>query len=172
MKKLTAELITFSSQAIGNLIARDIVGALGGTYTTHPKLIGEKNGCRLYRVTYSLRLPRFARGDVILRDNTWCKILRQTKNTLFVLDLSTGLTRSFREDDTDLMLGNIRTAEPGTVIYRDAGILGVLDIRDNTVHEIPDRAWLCLNPGDKIAFLRSKDTLIPVGKDTENQEEA
>lgn len=156
--------ITFSTQAIGNLIARDITGALGGSYTTHPKLIGEKNGTRLYRVTYSLRLPRFARGDVIFRDKTWCKILRQTKDTLFVQDLTTGLTRSFREDDEDPLLGNVNNAETAEVIYKDAGILGILDPADGSVHEIPDRQWMNAAPGDSVLFLRGKETLTAVAK--------
>lgn len=163
--------ITFSTQAIGNLIARDIQGALGGTCTTHPKLIGEKNGCRLYRVTYSLRLPRFARGDVVFRNNTWCKILRQTKETLFVQDLTTGQTRSFRENDDDPLLGNVSNAEHGDVIYKDAGILGIMDLAENKVHEVPDRAWLNVNPGDAIEFLRGKDTIIPVGRYEEEPEQ-
>ncbi len=157
--------ITFSSQVIGNLISRDIMGALGGTCTTHPKLIGEKNGCRIYRITYSLRLPRFARGDVIWRNNAWCKILRQTKDTLFVFDLTTGLTRSFRENDDDPLLDNVINAERGDIIYKDAGILGIMDLKENKVHEVPDRAWLNAQTGDVVEFLRGKDGLVPVGRD-------
>lgn len=157
--------ITFSTQAIGNLIARDITGALGGSYTTHPKLIGEKNGIKLYRVTYSLRLPRFSRGDVVFRDKSWCRILRQTKETLFVQDLTTGLTRSFKENDEDPLLGNTAGAETADVIYKDAGILGIMDPADGTVHEIPDCEWMNAFPGDKVRFLRGKDIIVAVAKE-------
>ena len=164
--------ITFSTQAIGNLIARDITGALGGSFTTHPKLIGEKNGTRLYRVTYSLRLPRFARGDVVYKGKTWCKILRQTKETLFVQDLATGLTRSFKVDDEDPLLGNVRDAESADVIYKDAGVLGIIDPKDSTVHELPDREWMNIYPGEKILFLRGKDDLIvAVSKEVQEEEQ-
>jgi len=156
--------ITFGSQAIGNVIAHDIVGALGGSYTTHPKLVGEKAGVRLYRVTYSLRLPRFSRGDVVYRDRTYCQILRQTKDTLFVRDLSSGLTRSFRENDEDPLIGNAREAESTTVIYRDAGIIGLLDPKTNEVLEAPDREWIEAEAGETLLFLRDKDTIIPLGK--------
>jgi len=156
--------ITFGSQAIGNIIAHDIVGALGGTYTTHPKLVGEKAGVRLYRVTYSLRLPRFSRGDVIFRDRAYCQILRQTKDTLFVRDLSSGLTRSFRENDEDPLIGNVRDAESATIIYRDAGIIGFLDPETNDVLEAPDRGWIEAEAGENLLFLRDKDTIVPVGK--------
>ncbi|MDO5844807.1 MAG: 60S ribosomal export protein NMD3, partial [Methanocorpusculum sp.] len=119
--------ITFSSQAIGAAISHDIIGALGGTVTTHPKLVGEKAGVRIYRVTYSMRLPRFSRGDIIKHDGEYFQILRQTKETLFVKDLKSGLSRSFRENVDDPLLGNIRTAESATVIYKDSGLVGILE---------------------------------------------
>ena len=156
--------ITFSSQAIGNAIAHDITGALGGSYTTHPKLVGEKAGIRLYRVTYSLRLPRFSKGDIIFRDRTYCQILRQTKDTIFVRDLKTGLNRSFREDDEDPLIGNFREAEATTIIYRDAGLIGLLDPITNEVLEAPDREWIKANAGDTLLFVRDKETIIPLGK--------
>ncbi|MCQ2377022.1 MAG: hypothetical protein MJ006_03350, partial [Methanocorpusculum sp.] len=102
--------------------------------------------------------------DVIFRDKTWCKILRQTKDTLFVQDLTTGLTRSFREDDEDPLLGNVNNAETAEVIYKDAGILGILDPADGSVHEIPDRQWMNANPGDAVLFLRGKETITAVAK--------
>ena len=123
-------------------------------------------------MTYSLRLPRFARGDVVYKGKTWCKILRQTKETLFVQDLATGLTRSFKEDDEDPLLGNVRDAESADVIYKDAGVLGIIDPKDSTVHELPDREWMNVYPGEKILFLRGKDDLIvAVAKETPGEEQ-
>jgi len=49
--------ITVGSQHIGALISQGIIAQLGGRYTTHPKLVGEKNGRQLFRITYSVRLP-------------------------------------------------------------------------------------------------------------------
>ena len=162
--------ITYSSQAIGTAIAHDIVGALGGSYTTHPKLIGEKNGIRLYRVTYSLRLPHFSRGDVIFREKGYFQILRQNKDTVFVKDLKTGLNRSFRENDDDPLIGNVRSPEAGTIIYRDAGLIGILDPKTNEVLEAPDRNWIEAYEGQNLLFLRHKDTIIPLGVETPEDE--
>ncbi|HJJ46801.1 MAG TPA: 60S ribosomal export protein NMD3 [Methanocorpusculum sp.] len=156
--------ITFSSQAIGNAIAHDIAGALGGGYTTHPKLVGERRGIRLYRVTYSLRLPRFSKGDIIIHDETYCQILRQMKETIFVRDLKTGINRSFREDDEDPLIGNFCEAEATTVVYHDAGVIGILDPKTNKVLEAPDHEWIEANAGDTLFFIRDKETVIPLGK--------
>jgi nonsense-mediated mRNA decay protein 3 len=157
--------IVFSSQSIGSAIAHDIVGALGGSFTTHPKLVGEKAGVRLYRVTYSVRLPRFSRGDVILHEKGYFRILRQMKDTLFVQDLQTGLTRSFREDEGDPLIGNIRDAVRAPVIYEDAGILAVLDQAAGTMLEVPAYAWLSAEAGDSVLFLRDHETPVITGRD-------
>lgn len=161
--------IVFSSQTIGNAISTDICGALGGSYTTHPKLVGEKAGIKLYRVTYSVRLPRFARGDVIIHEKGYYRIVRQMKDTLFVQDLKTGQRRTFREDDSDPLLGNIREAETGSVIYKDAGILGVLDPKTQEVAEVLDHLWLEAEPGEMLLFVRDKEVIVPVGKLEEDE---
>ncbi len=162
--------IIFSSQAIGSAISHDICGALGGSFTTHPKLVGEKAGVKLYRVTYSIRLPRFSRGDIIKHGRDYFQILHQTKDMLFVRDLKTGQSRNFREEENDPLLGNIRSAETAVVIYRDAGILGVLDPVTQMTAEMPDLAWIGADTGDSVLFVRDRDQLIPAGKTDEGPE--
>ena len=68
--------ITIGSQHIGLLISQGIIAQLGGRYTTHPKLVGEKNGRQLFRITYSVRLPRFQKNDVIKIRNRYYEVLR------------------------------------------------------------------------------------------------
>ncbi|MEA5036982.1 MAG: 60S ribosomal export protein NMD3 [Methanocorpusculum sp.] len=162
--------IVFSSQTIGASISHDICGALGGSFTTHPKLVGQKGGINIYRVTYSLRLPRFARGDIIRHGKEYFQILRQSKDMLFVLDLATGQSRAFREDETDPLLGNIHETETGVVIYKDAGLLGFLDPKTGMTEEIAERSWLDTREGDTILFVRDGETLVLVGRD-EDQED-
>ena len=162
--------IVFSSQTIGASISHDICGALGGSFTTHPKLVGQKAGINIYRVTYSLRLPRFARGDIIRHGREYFQILRQSKDMLFVLDLATGQSRAFREDESDPLLGNIHETETGVVIYKDAGVLGFLDPKTGTTEEIAERSWLDTREGDTILFVRDGETLVLAGRD-EDQED-
>lgn len=163
--------IIFSSQTIGSAISHDICGALGGSFTTHPKLVGEKAGIKLYRVTYSIRLPKFARGDIIQHDHGYFRILHQTKDMLFVQDLTTGQSRNFREDDSDPFIANIHAAEPAAIIYQDAGVLGILDPATQEVREVPDYAWIHAGTGDTILIVRDHDTLIPTGKTDESPQD-
>jgi len=162
--------IIFGSQSIGASIAHDICGALGGSFTTHPKLVGQKGGINIYRVTYSLRLPRFSRGDIIKHGKGYFEITRQSKDMLFVLDLVTGQSRSFREDENDPLLGNIHEPEKGVVIYKDAGLLGILNLKTEATEEIAERSWLDTREGDTILFFRDGETLVLVGRD-EDQED-
>jgi len=162
--------IIFGSQSIGASIAHDICGALGGSFTTHPKLVGQKGGINIYRVTYSLRLPRFSRGDIIKHGKGYFEITRQSKDMLFVLDLVTGQSRSFREDENDPLLGNIHEPEKGVVIYKDAGLLGILNLKTEATEEIAERSWLDTREGDTILFFRDGEMLVLVGRD-EDQED-
>lgn len=157
--------IVFSSQAIGNAISHDIKGALGGTESTHPKLVGEKAGIPIYRITHLLRLPRFSPGDIIRHGKGHFQILRQTKDTLFVLDLESGQTRSFREDVDDPLLGNIRNPKKATLTYRDAGILGLMDPATGTIFEAAEPSWVKAKEGDTILFVHDKETPIVAGYD-------
>ncbi|MDO9523849.1 MAG: 60S ribosomal export protein NMD3 [Methanocorpusculum sp.] len=162
--------IIFGSQSIGASIAHDICGALGGSFTTHPKLVGQKGGINIYRVTYSLRLPRFSRGDIIKHGKEYFEIMRQSKDMLFVLDLMTGQSRAFREDESDPLLGNIHEPETGVVIYKDAGLLGILNLKTEVTEEVAERSWLDTREGDTILFFRDGETLVLVGRD-EDQED-
>jgi nonsense-mediated mRNA decay protein 3 len=160
--------IVFSSQTIGGAISHDICGALGGSFTTHPKLVGEKAGIKLYRVTYSIRLPRFSCGDIIRHGHGYFHVLRQNKDMLFVRDLATDRSHNFREKDEDVFISNIYSAKPTMVVYRDAGVLGILDPVTQEVREIPDYAWLKADTGDTILVVCDRDSLIITGKIDEN----
>ncbi|MCD6387722.1 MAG: hypothetical protein J7L30_05325, partial [Methanophagales archaeon] len=46
-----------SSSAYARRISREIVRRLGGSFSESPKLYGIKNGKRIYRVSFSVRLP-------------------------------------------------------------------------------------------------------------------
>ncbi|HJK02232.1 MAG TPA: 60S ribosomal export protein NMD3 [Methanocorpusculum sp.] len=160
--------IIFSSQVLGSAISHDICRALDGTVTTHPKLVGEKAGVKLYRVTYSIRLPRFIRGDIIRHDGNYFRILHQSKDRLFVQDLTTGQSRNIRGENRDVCIANICTAESAIIIYHDAGAFGILDPETQEVCEIPDYEWIKADIGNNLLIVRDHETIIPIGKTDES----
>lgn len=152
--------IIVGSQHIGLLISQGIVARLGGRYTTHPKLVGEKNGRQLYRVTYSVRLPRFQKNDVIRVRNRYLEVERVESHHLQTIDLADGTAKSVREDDIDKSVGSSRNAEGALVVFADGKNMGILDPASSRTREFPQVKWLGVRAGDQIRFLRDGDQMV------------
>lgn len=154
--------ITIGSQHIGLLISKGIVAQLGGRYTTHPKLVGEKNGRQLFRVTYLVRLPRFQKHDVILARKRYYEVERIESQNMRVVDLRDGTSKSLRPEDVERLIGNSRNAESALVAFSDGGIVGILDPVSSRTTEIGKPAWMEIQPGEHVSILRDGDQLILV----------
>ena len=152
--------IVIGSQHLGLLIAKGIVAQLGGRYTTHPKLVGEKNGKQLFRITYSVRLPRFQKNDVVQSRNRYYEIQRVEQRSLQAIDLSDGSARSIREDDVGRLIGNSRNAEQGLVVFADGKNMGVMDPESSRTREFLQPSWLGIRAGDAIRLLRDGDMMV------------
>jgi nonsense-mediated mRNA decay protein 3 len=152
--------ITVGSQHIGLMISQGIIAQLGGRYTTHPKLVGEKNGRQLFRVTYSVRLPRFQKNDVIRIRNRYYEVLRVESHHLQTIDLRDGTTKSIREDDVEKIISNSRNAEPALVVFADGKNMGIMDPVNNHTREYPQLKWLEVQTGDHVRLLRDGDQLV------------
>jgi nonsense-mediated mRNA decay protein 3 len=155
--------ITVGSQHIGMLISQGITTQLGGRVTTHPKLVGEKNGRQLYRITYSVRLPRFQKQDVLLSHGRYVEVVRVESNHLKVMDLTEGIPRSIREEDVERLIGNMRNAESALVVFADSNTLGILDPETCQTKEFRKLKWLDVQAGQHVLVLRDGDQLIVVG---------
>ncbi len=155
--------ITVGSQHIGSLISQGIIAQLGGRVTTHPKLVGEKNGRQLYRITYSVRLPRFQKQDVVLSRGRYVEVVRVESNHLKVLDLTEGTPRTVREEDVDRLIGNMRNAVSALVAFTDSHTMGILDPDTCQTKEYRKLKWLDVKAGQHVLVLHDGDQLIVVG---------
>jgi 60S ribosomal export protein NMD3 len=155
--------IMIGSQQIGTTISQTITQRLGGRYTTHPKLVGEKAGKKLFRVTYSIRLPKFIRGDIIRIGTRYGQVLQVEGHTVRYADLSTGTDRSVKEEEITGFVGNVREAYEALVAYVDGDILGLVDPATGIAGECPAGPWRHILPGQHIRVLRDRETIIPVG---------
>jgi nonsense-mediated mRNA decay protein 3 len=157
--------VIVSSHHIGERIAREIMKELGGRMTSHPKLVGERDGKKLYRVTYAVRLPCYQRGDVIALDRRYYEIRDMGSNTMKVFDLIDGSSRMIREDCSRRPIGNVRDAESALVAYIDGDVAGILDPSTYMTRECRIHPWLRLTEGSHIRLLRDtdQDKLILVG---------
>jgi nonsense-mediated mRNA decay protein 3 len=154
--------IIIGSQHIGLLIAQAIVAQLGGRYTTHPKLVGEKNGRQLYRITYSVRLPRFQKHDIIFAAKKYYEVERVEAHHVRVRDLLDGSAKSIRDEDVERIVGNARNTEQALVAFVDRSIVGIIDPVSSRSVEIAKPKQSDVRAGDHIGVLRDGDNLIIV----------
>ncbi len=155
--------ITVGSQHIGTLISQGIIAQLGGRFTTHPKLVGEKNGRQLYRITYSVRLPRFQKQDVVFSRGRYLELTRIESSHIRAQDLAGGTPTSVREEDIERLVGNRRDAVPALVVFADSHIMGILDPETCQTKELRKAPWLDVKAGQQVLILRDRENLIVIG---------
>jgi nonsense-mediated mRNA decay protein 3 len=155
--------IVVGSQHIGLAIAQKITSELGGRYTTHPKLVGEKNGRQLYRITYSVRLPRFRKRDVLRLKGRYAEVVQVEQHGLRVFDLSDGTIRSAREGDVEAVIGNARDALDTIIAYADREMIGVIDPVTQKTQEVRAGPHRGAEAGRHVRVLHDGDQLVVLG---------
>ena len=155
--------IVVGSQAIGLGITQAIATRLGGRYSTHPKLVGEKAGRPIYRVTYLVRLHPYLRGDVIRVQGSDLEVVSVEGHHLRAVDLLSGRTRTVRESEEKRLIGHRSGAVDALVAYIDHGMLGLLEPDSGRTLEVPRPEWLNVEGGDQVRVLRDGDRLLVLG---------
>jgi nonsense-mediated mRNA decay protein 3 len=154
--------IVIGSQHIGLLISQGIVAQLGGRYSSHPKLVGEKNGRQLYRITYLVRLPRFQKYDVVRSGNRYYEVEKVESHHVRTFDLRDGQSKSIRENDIGRIIGNARNAEPALVVFAHGDSVGILDPGTQQTRDVRGLPWMTIRAGDHVNILRDGDEPIIV----------
>ncbi len=155
--------ITVGSQRTGQEIATAIVRAMGGRYTTHPKLVGERAGKRLFRITYSVRLPKYTKGDIVIVHGRYAEVLGTDGREIRVSDVPDGQQRTVPEQKIGGLIGNVRDAAEYLVTFREGVMIGVLDPATGESTECRIPAGMRAGPGDRVHILRTADGLLLVG---------
>jgi nonsense-mediated mRNA decay protein 3 len=157
--------IVVGTQHLGQVITSSVTAALGGRFSTHPKLVGEKNGRPLYRITYSLRLPYYQRGDVIRLGRSYVEVRDVEQTHLRVFDLANGTMRAIREEDAGGWIGNVREAREAVVAFADAAAVCLVEPWTHTTREVLPVPWLPLAPGGTVRVLQDteRETIVLVG---------
>lgn len=155
--------IVVGSQTIGLAIAQAVAQRLGGRYSTHPKLVGEKAGRPIYRVTYLVRLFPFLRGDVIEAGGADLEVAAAESGHLRAVDLATGRTRTIRDEEPKRLIGHGSDAVMALVAYLDDGMLGLIDPVTSRAVEVPRPSWLNVEAGSEVRVLADRDRLVVLG---------
>ncbi len=155
--------IIVGSQTIGQAIAQAVAQRLGGRSSTHPKLVGEKAGRPIYRITYLVRLHPFLRGDVIDVGGVDLEVASAESDHVRGVDLATGRTRTVREEEPKRLIGHGSDAMEALVAYIDNGMLGLIDPVSSAPVEVPRPSWLNVEAGEHVRVLRDRDRLVVLG---------
>ncbi len=141
---------------LGKQICRAVIDTFGGRFTESPKLVGQKNGVDLYRITYALRLPEFVRGDIVNADGTVIEVQGCGKHVSGI-DLETG--KRFMENFNDLMdvkkLGRREDAVPAVLVAVEKGTIQVLDPHTYETITVKRPEFLNVQPGNEIKIVKT-----------------
>ncbi|RQD84486.1 MAG: NMD protein affecting ribosome stability and mRNA decay [Methanocalculus sp. MSAO_Arc2] len=155
--------IIVSSVAIGQTIVHDISSYFNTKSTSHPKLVGEKDGKKLYRVTWLVRLPRIVRGDVVEIAGHYYQVIGSDSKTIRTVDLHTRAQRSFRDIETIRIVGNIHDSEEAIVTHREGDALGILDPKTQIPQLVLAPDGCSTGAGGSVAVVRDGERLVMVG---------
>ncbi|MBP2132240.1 nonsense-mediated mRNA decay protein 3 [Methanomicrobium sp. W14] len=149
--------IIISSHNIGDIISRNIVKELGGKVTRHPKLVGEKKGIPVYRITYLVRLPKYQKGDVFEENGSYYEIRGTDSGGVKYFDLQDSSTKTTRNEPCGRLIGNVKDSEFAFVNYTEGNTAGILDPKTFENKECLTYPWLEIKEGSTIRFLRDYD---------------
>ena len=149
--------IVVSSHSIGESISKEIRNRLGGRDERHPKLIGEKKGKPVYRITYPVRLPKFRRGDIIEINRSYFEVRGNESGNMRLFDLQNGETRYVGENEPARLIGNVLDSETALVAYRENDTFGMLDPGTYENIECIAKPWLDITEGGEVRFIRDRD---------------
>lgn len=141
--------IYVGNQDVGRKICERIVRDLGGRYSSSPKLVGEKDGRKVYRVTYSVRLPGYGEGDLVMV-GTELFMLKRRGGRLVGVNVETGDVR-YRISN-GVRVGNFQECDI-SVVHSAGAQVKVIDPR--TSEEVVARG-MKVKEGERVRIVRTR----------------
>ena len=151
--------IKLSSNRLAQNVATRITEALGGSFESYPTLVTEDgDGNEVYRVTFAVRLPRYAAGEIIdPEDGDGPVLVTSVSGRLQGTRLATGepYTSEFEEADAPdaTRLGTRNDAAETTVVtVEDANAIQVLDPVTYEAKTVPNPSFVDGDDDTVLAF--------------------
>ncbi|HEX2022966.1 MAG TPA: NMD3-related protein [Candidatus Thermoplasmatota archaeon] len=85
----------------GRMLAKLLATEHGGKVSEHAKVVGQKDGLDLVRMTFAVRLPEYKAGDVVVLDGKPGRVTSVGQKTVQVTDLATGRARHAERELVD-----------------------------------------------------------------------
>jgi len=152
----------------GKTMARALAQELGGKVTESSKIVGNKEGRELFRVTFLLRLPGFRAGDFVRHGDRTLLVTHVGPQGVSVLDLADGKAETLdgKAADTAKRLGGSELADLAVVLDARKPEITIMDpvsYKPITV-VAPDWFWAKKRP-ENVRILKSGEDvyLVPEG---------
>jgi len=151
--------VKLSTNRLAQNVATRITATLGGSYESYPTLVTEdSDGNEVYRVTFAVRLPRYAPDEIIdPEDGDGPVLVTSVADRLQGVRLATGepYTSAFEAGDTPdaSRLGTRSDAAETTVVtVEDAHAIQVLDPETYAARTVPKPSFIDEDAATVLAF--------------------
>jgi nonsense-mediated mRNA decay protein 3 len=118
-----------SDTSVAKQAAHELAMEFGGEYAESAKLYGMKEGKKVYRMTYLVRLPEYRNGDYVVINGKPCKVVKLRKKDITLLDIARGT--EFIADRKTLkkatVLGGEELVKNAIVLSETKGEVQVMD---------------------------------------------
>ena len=156
--------IYMGSTASARQISRSIVNEMGGTIIESPKLVGEKEGKGLYRVTFAVRLPGIVPGDIV-RMHNGLVLVEKVGRRIAGTDLASGFSTSIEAEEEPEKVASAGEGTSTVLVSEDGNSVQILDPVSYVPLTIKRPTFLNKKPGDDVRVIKTKDGvfLLPGG---------
>ena len=155
------DLVVGSTQQ-GRSIARAIQDRFGGSSQESYKLVGMRDGKKVYRTSILIRLPRLKASDLIMVRGSFLEVRGFEGRRVATTSLRDGRIIYLSEEESEdvVVAGNRSAAEKGVVVAEDRDVLEVLDPESYRTVSASRPGSLKAGVGEEVEFLRFRGEII------------
>ncbi|MDY6764250.1 MAG: NMD3-related protein [Halobacteria archaeon] len=160
--------IYMSTNKSGLQVSKRVVNEFGGTYSDSATLVGEREGDEVYRVTFSVRLPEFTEGDILLVGDRPV-LVKRNHGKLKGIDLSTG--REYEASNVEAeKIGEESEAKPTALVSEREDEIQVLNPETYETVTLSKPEFVTQEEGEDVKAVDTKKGLFLVPDDVEKEE--
>lgn len=159
----------FVDANIARRIANEIARVFGASIRETAKIYGRgEDGRPLYRITISVRLPAYRRGDIVLLGGRPYMIREILEKKLVAIDLSTWnrvVLTSDKLEENNVIPVDRESIKEGIIISLHGNTAQIMDLKTYDILEVSLGSRQKLKVGDHVKFLKldGKIYLLPEG---------
>ncbi|MFO8110857.1 MAG: NMD3-related protein [Thermoplasmata archaeon] len=155
-----------SDNGVSKKLSKRLAEIFGGEVTTSSKLAGRDDGKNIYKVTYSVRIPPYERGDfVYLVDKIYrIKEIRTSSGHLTLREMSSGKTVTLDKRDAEdiKMIGDEDIIREAVIVSEEEHEIKILDPDDyNTKTLVKPQGYVTDKDTARIIKYMGRILLIP-----------